>query len=68
VIDGVTLPYWLGTWFGVYATWESFVAQVAAAVFVVGTYYIAEAQQKHQREEKAEYQPKGISQHNSAGK
>ncbi|HXQ35485.1 MAG TPA: FTR1 family protein, partial [Anaerolineales bacterium] len=42
VIDGFNLPYWLGTWFGIYATWEGLGLQFAAAVFVVGSYYLAE--------------------------
>jgi len=36
------LPYWLGTWFGVYATWEGVVAQALAGAFVIGSYYLAE--------------------------
>jgi high-affinity iron transporter len=35
------LPYWWGVWFGVYPTWETVGAQIAAAVFVVGSYVLA---------------------------
>jgi high-affinity iron transporter len=35
-------PYWLGVWFGVYPTWESLGAQVCAAVFVIGSYFVAQ--------------------------
>jgi high-affinity iron transporter len=38
---GAEPPYWLGVWFGVYPTWETIGAQVAAAVFVIGSYYVA---------------------------
>ena len=34
-------PYWLGLWFGVYPTWETIGAQVAAMVFVIGSYVLA---------------------------
>ena len=29
-------------WFGVYPTWETLGAQVAAAVFVIGSYFVAQ--------------------------
>ena len=32
----------LGTWFGIFPTWESIGAQVAALVFVIGSYFAAE--------------------------
>ena len=35
-------PYWLGLWFGVYPTWETLGAQVVAAAFVIGSYYLAQ--------------------------
>jgi high-affinity iron transporter len=41
-IGGVTLPFWLGTWFGLYATWEGIALQIAAAMFVLGSYALAE--------------------------
>ncbi len=41
-VSGLYLPYWLGRWFGVYATWQGLLTQVAAVVFVVGSYFWAE--------------------------
>jgi high-affinity iron transporter len=35
-------PYWLGLWFGVYPTWETIGAQVAAMAFVIGSYFLAQ--------------------------
>ena len=32
------LPYWAGLWFGVYPTWETIGAQIAAFAFVIGSY------------------------------
>jgi high-affinity iron transporter len=39
---GAEPPYWLGVWFGVYPTWETIGAQVVAAVFVIGSYFVAQ--------------------------
>src|SRR3954471_15959727 len=36
-----TLPGWLGSWFEMYSSWETLAAQALAAVFVVGSYYVA---------------------------
>jgi high-affinity iron transporter len=47
VIQGLDLPYWLGTWFGIYPTWEGLSLQVAALSFVIGSYYLAEGMRKH---------------------
>ena len=38
----ITLPYWAGLWFGVYPTVETIGAQIAAAVFVIGSYFLAQ--------------------------
>jgi high-affinity iron transporter len=38
---GSELPYWLGLWFGVYPTWETLGAQLASAVFVIGSFFLA---------------------------
>ena len=46
VVAGVNLPYWLGTWFGVYPTWEGLAFQISALVFVFGSYYLAEGLRK----------------------
>jgi high-affinity iron transporter len=43
------LPYWLGFWFGVYGTWQGIVAQIAAFVFVIGSYLLAERQHARSR-------------------
>jgi high-affinity iron transporter len=37
-----SLPGWLGAWFEVYPIWETLAAQVLAAAFVIGSYYLAE--------------------------
>ena len=39
---GGEFPYWWGLWFGVYPTWETVGAQLAAAVFVIGSYLVAQ--------------------------
>ncbi len=41
-VDGLTLPYSLGVWAGIYATWQGLIAQAIALVFVVGSYFVAE--------------------------
>jgi len=46
VVKGLDLPYWLGTWVGIYPTWEGLGLQFASAVFVVGSYYLAEGLRK----------------------
>jgi high-affinity iron transporter len=38
----VTLPYWLGTWFGVFPTVETIGMQIVAFAFVIGSYFAAE--------------------------
>jgi len=38
----VQLPYALGTWLGVFPTWETLGAQVLALTFVIGSYVAAE--------------------------
>ena len=37
-----SLPSWLGSWFEVYAYYETIAAQLLAAAFVIGSYYLAE--------------------------
>jgi high-affinity iron transporter len=34
-------PYWLGVWFGLYPSWETLGAQIVAAVFVIGSFFVA---------------------------
>ena len=41
-VEGLELPFWAGQWFGVYATWETIIFQFAAAVFTIGSYWLAE--------------------------
>jgi high-affinity iron transporter len=36
------LPSWLGSWFEVYAYYETIAAQLLAGAFVIGSYYLAE--------------------------
>jgi high-affinity iron transporter len=48
-IEGLHLPYWAGLWLGLYPTWQGIGAQAAAAVFVVGSYFGAEALRKRRR-------------------
>jgi high-affinity iron transporter len=38
----LTVPYWMGLWFGVFPTWETIGAQLAAFVFVIGSYVLAQ--------------------------
>ncbi len=53
LIESISLPYWLGTWFGVYATWDGIVLQIAATGYVIGSYYLAEWIQQRNRTQKA---------------
>jgi high-affinity iron transporter len=48
-IEGLDLPYWAGLWLGLYPTWQGIGAQAAAALFVVGSYFGAEALRKRRR-------------------
>jgi high-affinity iron transporter len=36
-----TLPEWMGSWFEMYSTWETLGVQLLAALFVVGSYWLA---------------------------
>lgn len=36
------VPTWMGSWFEIYPYWETIGAQVGAAIFVIGSYYLAE--------------------------
>jgi high-affinity iron transporter len=47
-IRWLDLPYWAGMWFGLYATWEGLGFQLGAAVFVIGSYLLAEHMQHRQ--------------------
>lgn len=48
-IKGLVLPYWGGLWLGLFATWQGVLGQIAAAIFVIGSYYLAEYWQARQR-------------------
>jgi high-affinity iron transporter len=41
-IPWFSTPFWMGTWFGIYPTVETFGAQALALTYVIGTYYLAE--------------------------
>jgi high-affinity iron transporter len=45
-------PYWTGLWFGLYATWEGLALQALAAVFVLGSYFLAEHLKERSRQHK----------------
>ena len=40
-IVGLAIPYWLGSWFGIYPTWQTCISQLAAVTFVLASYYTA---------------------------
>jgi high-affinity iron transporter len=42
----VDLPLWMGTWLGVFPTWETIGGQIAALAFVIGSYFLAERLRK----------------------
>lgn len=48
-LPGVFIPYWMGQWFGLFATFQGVGLQIAAAVFVIGSYFLAEHQNKARR-------------------
>lgn len=48
-LPGLTFPYWAGLWFGLFSTYQGLVLQVVAAVFVIGSYYLAEYVQERRR-------------------
>jgi high-affinity iron transporter len=48
-VDGLTLPYWAGLWFGFHPTWQGLAAQVIAVAFVIGSYFAAEAFRRRRR-------------------
>jgi high-affinity iron transporter len=41
-IEGVSLPYWAGSWLGVFPTWQGIGAQAFAATLVLGSYVASE--------------------------
>ena len=43
------IPAWMGMWFAVFPTYETMVAQLLAAILVVGSYYAATHMQRRVR-------------------
>src|SRR5713101_1036789 len=48
------IPTWMGMWFAVFPTYETMVAQVVAAVLVVGSYYAASHMRRGVRADSSE--------------
>jgi high-affinity iron transporter len=48
-VEGLTLPFWTGTWLGLFPTWEGLLLQAASIAFVLGSYVAAEALRAHKR-------------------
>ena len=48
-VERLELPYWTGVWLGTYPTLQGLIAQLAAATFVVGSYFAAEAARRRKR-------------------
>lgn len=46
-IRWLSLPYWMGLWFGIYPTWEGIGLQALAAAFTIGSYVAAEKMAGH---------------------
>jgi high-affinity iron transporter len=67
-IEGLQLPYWTGAWLGVYPTWEGIAAQVAAAVFVIGSYVAAEQVRARKRRRIISSVPKASAATSSYGR
>jgi len=49
-LEWLELPYWAGLWLGVFPTWQGVLTQAAAVVFVLGSYFAAEALRKQRRQ------------------
>jgi high-affinity iron transporter len=59
-LPAVSLPLWLGTWFGLYATWQGVGLQATAAAFVLASYVLAENRlRRGRRSAPARRQPGG---------
>jgi high-affinity iron transporter len=39
---GIEFPDWLGTWFSLFANWETLIAEALTLVIVLGSYFVAE--------------------------
>ena len=60
-VGSLSLPYWMGLWLGVFPTWETICGQGAAAAFVIGSYYIAEYQQKQRTRSRSDQNGQALS-------
>ncbi|HEX2621236.1 MAG TPA: FTR1 family protein, partial [Phototrophicaceae bacterium] len=60
-IANLYIPFWLGQWFGVFATWQGVILQILSAVFVIGSYFLAEYQTRANRTRTSK-QPAGQNQ------
>ncbi|MAS32688.1 MAG: iron permease [Anaerolineaceae bacterium] len=62
-IRGLFIPYALGQWFGLFATWEGIILQAVSVAFVVGSYFLAEhrSKQKRQRARQTTESPVAVS-------
>jgi high-affinity iron transporter len=47
IVQWMNVPFWMGTWFGIYPTWEGLILQLASLIFVFGSYYLAEGLRKN---------------------
>lgn len=50
----LAIPGWMGTWFALFPTIETLVAQVLAAAFVIGSYFLAEYMKLHRPRQRGE--------------
>jgi high-affinity iron transporter len=41
-ITSLNVPYWMGQWFGVFATWQGIALQIGTATVLLGSYAVAE--------------------------
>jgi high-affinity iron transporter len=40
----MNIPTWIGTWFSIFNNWETVIAQIVAAIIVIGSYYAARSE------------------------
>jgi high-affinity iron transporter len=59
-VGTLEFPSWAGIWFGLYATWEGLLAQVAAFIFVIGSYFAAEWSKERGRRQIAKAYGQGV--------
>jgi high-affinity iron transporter len=56
-VAGVTVPHWMGLWFGVFGTWDGVLGQVAAAAFALGSYQFAGRLERGRRRQRSSRGP-----------